>query len=129
MKKTPTKKISKKPVINRMFHQIDANGQVLGRLATQVAILLRGKHKPQFLPHVDLGDFVIVKNIEKIKLTGKKLSQKKYYRFSGYPGGLKIKKMSEVFRDNPAQVLREAVWKMLPKNKQRTNIFKRLKVI
>lgn len=125
-KKITKKKVSKKPVIKRETHNIDAAGQVLGRLATQIAILLRGKDKPDFQPHVDGGNNVIITNAEQIKITGKKLEQKTYYRHSGYPGGLKEKKMDEIFSKNPAEVLKRAVWNMLPKNKLRSKMIKRL---
>lgn len=112
----------------RKTHTIDATGKVLGRLASEIAILLRGKHKSDFAPHKDEGDFVKVKNIEKIKITGNKLEQKKYYRHSGYPGGLKEVPLKKVFKEDPAQVLKKAVWGMLPKNKLRKKQIKRLKI-
>lgn len=114
--------------MKRETHIIDAKGQPLGRLATKIAILLRGKHKPDFKPHEDKGDFVIVKNIKEIKFTGKKLKQKKYYRHSGYPGGLKEISLEKLFRERPAEVLKKAVWGMLPKNRLRKKIIKRLKI-
>lgn len=114
--------------MERKTHTIDASNKSLGRLATQIAILLRGKHKPDFLPYKDTGDFVIVKNVEKIKLTGKKLEKKKYYRHSGYLGGLKEITLKELFQKNPKEVLRKAVWGMLPKNKLRSRIIKKLKI-
>lgn len=125
---TNLKKKEAKPGIQRQTHRIDATGEVLGRLATKVAVLLRGKHKPTFQPHLDQGDNVIVKNISKIKITGKKLKQKKYYHYSGYPGGLKEKSMLELFKKNPGEVLKRAVWNMLPKNKLRKIVIKRLKI-
>lgn len=108
-------------------HIIDAKGKILGRLASEIAILLRGKHKPNFVPYKDMGDFVIVKNVDKLKFTGKKLEQKKYYRHSGYPGGLKEIPLKKLFQQRPQQVLRKAVWGMLPKNKLRKKQIKRLK--
>lgn len=112
--------------IKREKHVIDASGQVLGRLASEIAILLRGKHKVNFVPHVDNGDMVEVKNVTEIKVTGKKMDQKIYYRHSEYPGGLKETKMSKMFSEKPEEVLRLAVWNMLPKNKLRAKAIKRL---
>jgi large subunit ribosomal protein L13 len=99
----------------------------LGRFATQIAILLRGKHKKEFQPNKDLGDFVIVKNIDKIRVTGKKMENKKYYRHSGYLGGLKEISLKELFAKNPAQVLKLAVQRMMPRNKLARQQIKRLK--
>jgi len=113
--------------MDRKQHKIDASGEVLGRLASQIAILLRGKHKVDFQPHLDSGDVVVVKNADKIKLTGEKMEQKKYYRHSGYPGGLKEKPVKEVLEEKPEEVLKRAVYGMLPKNKLRDRIIKRLK--
>lgn len=114
--------------MERKTHTIDATGKVLGRLAVQIALLLRGKEKPTFLPYKDEGDFIIVKNMKNIKVTGKKLEQKKYYRHSGYPGGFKEISMRELLNKNPAEVLKKAVFGMLPKNKTREVIIKRLKI-
>lgn len=109
--------------IERKLHKIDATGQSLGRLASQIALLLRGKNKPEFEPHLDCGDIVEVSHLDKVKITGKKLEQKKYYRHSGYPGGLKEKKM----KDLPlSEVLRRAVREMLPPVKFRKKMMKRL---
>jgi len=115
------------PEITRATHILDAANQSLGRLASQIALLLQGKNKPNYVPYWDQGDEVIVKNIDKIKWTGRKLEQKKYYRYSGYPGGLKTKKLNELWQKNPQEVLRRAVWQMLPKNKLRKEMIKRLK--
>ena len=112
----------------RKTHILDAKDKVLGRLATRIAVLLRGKHKSHFSFHKDVGDFVIVKNVEKIRLTGKKMEEKKYYRHSGYPGGLKEISLKKLFEKDPAQVLKKAVWGMLPKNKLRHRQIKRLKI-
>lgn len=112
--------------MKRQTHTIDATNKPLGRLAAQIAILLRGKHKPDFIPYQDVGDFVMVKNIEKIKVTGKKMKQKIYYHYSGYPGGLKEIPMETLFKRNPREVLRKAIWGMLPKNKLRAKMIKRL---
>lgn len=114
--------------IQRKTHTIDATGKVLGRLATEIAILLRGKHRPNFVPYLDIGDFVVVKNVKEIKLTGKKAEQKKYYHHSGYLGGLKETPFKKIFEKNPAWVLRKAVFGMLPTNKLRAKIIKRLKI-
>ena len=109
-------------------HTIDATGKSLGRLAGQIALLLRGKNKTDFVPYKEMGDFVVVKNIRKIRLTGKKLEQKKYYRHSGFLGGLKEVPMEKIFKVNPGEVLREAVFGMLPKNRLRVKQIKKLKI-
>ena len=103
--------------ITRDWYVVDAEGQTLGRLATQIADRLRGKNKPQYTPHVDTGDFVIVVNAEKIAVTGKKLDQKRYYRHSGYPGGLRSRTLREQLDRQPTEVLRKAVKGMLPRNR------------
>ena len=103
--------------ITREWHVIDAAGVPLGRLASQVAQLLRGKHKPTFAPHLDSGDHVIVVNAAKVALTGAKLDQKKYYRHSGYPGGLRKRTLREQLERRPTEVLRKAVKGMLPRNR------------
>jgi large subunit ribosomal protein L13 len=113
--------------MERQTHTIDATGKVLGRLASEIAILLRGKHKKEFQPNKDLGDFVIVKNVDKIRVTGKKMEKKKYYRHSGYLGGLKEISLKELFAKNPAQVLKLAVQRMMPRNKLSREQIKRLK--
>ena len=109
-------------------HTIDAKGKVLGRLAVEVSALLRGKNKPSFAPHKDIGDSVIVKNVDKIKITGRKFSQKTYYRHSGFLGGLKETPLNKVFEKNPGRVLKMAVFGMMPKNKLRAKQIKRLKI-
>lgn len=109
-------------------HTIDATGKPLGRLAVEIARLLSGKDKPDFMPNKDGGDFVVVKNIKKIRVTGKKMKQKVYYRYSGYPGGLKKIPMEKLFKERPGEVLEKAVWGMLPKNKLRAKMIKRLKI-
>lgn len=114
-------------VMKRETHIIDASGKILGRLASQIAILLQGKRKPDFVPYLDKGDFVVVKNVDKIKISGKKLKQKFYYRHSGYLGHLKEIPLEKVFNRDPGEVLRKAVWNMLPKNKLRKPRIKRLK--
>jgi len=109
-------------------HTLDASNKSLGKLAVQVSILLRGKQKPDFVPYKDNGDFVLVKNFKQIKITGNKLEQKKYYHHSGYIGSLKEKPLGKLMAESPAEVLRKAVWGMLPKNKLRAEQIKRLKV-
>jgi len=113
--------------IQRKTHTIDAAGKVLGRLASEIAVLLRGKNNPHFVPYLDGGDFVAVKNVNRIKVTGKKAEQKKYYRHSGYLGGLKEITFKKIFEKDPSLVLKKAVFGMLPKNKLRAKMIKRLK--
>jgi len=107
---------------------VDADGEVLGRLATRIAARLRGKHNPLFTPHVDTGDWVVVVNADKIVLTGKKMEKKNYYRHSGYIGGLKTTTAKELFNKSPEDLLRFAVKGMLPKNRLGRKLFKKLKV-
>jgi len=113
--------------MNRETHTIDADKRVLGRLATEIVILLRGKNKPDFMPNKDSGSIVIVKNTDKIVITGKKLEQKEYFSYSGYMSGDKFTKVGKVFEKNPGEVLKRAVYGMLPKNKLRDEQIKRLK--
>lgn len=108
-------------------HTIDVKNKVLGRVATQIAILLRGKHKTDFMPNKDMGDIVIIKNIDKIKVTGKKYKDKIYYRHSGYLGSMRETPYGKLFEVNPPEVLRKAVYGMLPNNKLRAKQIKRLK--
>jgi large subunit ribosomal protein L13 len=103
--------------IERAWYVVDAEGQTLGRLATQIADTLRGKRKAQYTPHVDTGDFVVVVNAEKIRVTGKKLDEKLYYRHSGYPGGLRSRPLRDELERRPTEVLRKAVKGMLPRNR------------
>jgi large subunit ribosomal protein L13 len=112
----------------RKWILVDAENQVLGRLSSQIAMRLRGKHLPHFTPHVDLGDFVIVINAEKVRLTGNKLDQKVYYRHSGYMGGVKATTARKLNQDNPEKMIRLAVWGMLPKNRLGRKLIKKLKV-
>ncbi len=114
--------------VERKWYVIDAQDKALGRVATEVARLLRGKHKPIFTPHVDTGDFVIVLNTEKILLTGNKAEQKFYYRHSGYPGGIKAVSYGELLKKKPQKVMELAVKGMLPHNKLGSAMFKKLKV-
>lgn len=112
--------------IDRKQHKIDAKDKAVGRIASEIAILLRGKNKPEFEPHIDGGDVVEVRNIDKLSFTGKKLEQKKYYKYSGYPGGLKEKKMGDLKESNPAEILKRAVREMLPPVRFRKDMLKRL---
>lgn len=114
--------------VDKKWLVIDANDKVLGRVAVETARILRGKHRPQFAPHMDTGDFVIVINADKIRLTGKKLQQKIYYRHSGYPGGLKETKASTMLKEKPDRMLRLAVRGMLPKNSLGRSQLTKLKV-
>ena len=114
--------------VERKWYIIDAEGKVLGRLASEAARILRGKHKPQFTPHVDTGDFVIIINADKIQLTGKKLDNKKYYRHSGYPGGLKVTVAGEMLKNKPERMIEIAVKGMLPKNTLGRSQAKKLKI-
>lgn len=114
--------------VERKWYVIDASGQTLGRLASEVATLLRGKHKPEFTPHVDTGDFVIVINADQIVLTGNKLDQKKYRRHSGYPGGLKEMTYRDLLNKRPERAIEVAVKGMLPKNRLGRKMFTKLKV-
>lgn len=117
-----------KEVIKREDHTIDATDKVLGRLATQVAVLLRGKNKPGFANNKDIGDFVIIKNVDKMRFTGKKFEDKIYYRHTLYLGGLKEATMKEIYiKKGAGEILRKAVMGMLPKNKLRAIYIKRLK--
>jgi large subunit ribosomal protein L13 len=114
--------------VTREWHVIDADGQTLGRLATQVAIFLRGKHKPTYTPHMDMGDHVVVVNAEKIRVTGDKLQQKRYYRYSGYPSGLKSRTLAEQLAKFPTRVIEDAVRGMLPGGPLGDAMFKKLHV-
>ena len=114
--------------IERKWFVVDASGQVLGRLASQVAQVLRGKHRPTFTPHVDTGDFVVVINADKIKLTGEKMTQKLYHRWSGIPGGFKSEAARLVMAKKPDFIIRKAVWGMLPKNVLGRQLITKLKV-
>jgi large subunit ribosomal protein L13 len=114
--------------VTREWYLVDAEGKTLGRLATQIADTLRGKRKPQYTPHVDTGDFVVVVNAEKIQVTGNKLDQKRYYRHSGYPGGLRSRTLREQLERRPTEVLRVAVKGMLPKNRLARQQLTKLKI-
>jgi large subunit ribosomal protein L13 len=114
--------------IERKWFIVDADGKTLGRMATVIAEVLRGKLKPQFTPHADTGDFVVVVNAEKVHLSGKKPQQKTYQRYSGYPGGLKIETFEDVIKKHPERVIESAVRGMIPKNKLGRAVIKKLKV-
>jgi len=114
--------------VERKWYVVDAKGKPLGRVASQVAAILRGKHKPQFTPHVDTGDFVIVINASEVELTGKKATKKIYYRHSGYPGGLKATTAGDMRNNRPERMIELAVKGMLPKNSLGRKQFKKLKV-
>ena len=114
--------------VERRWYVVDADGQTLGRLATQIADTLRGKEKAQYTPHVDTGDFVVVVNAEKVLVTGNKLDQKRYYRHSGYPGGLRSRTLREQLERRPTEVIRKAVKGMLPKNRLARKQLNKLKI-
>ncbi|MCG0238171.1 MAG: 50S ribosomal protein L13 [Firmicutes bacterium] len=114
--------------VQRKWYVVDATGKTLGRLAAKVAAVLRGKHKPTFTPHIDCGDYVIVINAEKIRLTGKKLDKKIYFRHSGYLGGVKQFTARWMIENRPTRVIELAVWGMLPKNRLGRKMFRKLKV-
>lgn len=114
--------------MKRETHTIDAANKVLGRVACEIATLLRGKHKADFKPYKDIGDFVVVKNAGKIRLTGEKIEKKFYYHHTGYLGGLKKTPLKKIFGANPGKILKKAVFGMLPKNKLRAKQIKRLKI-
>ncbi len=110
------------------WYLVDATDKVLGRLATQIATRLRGKHKPEYTPHVDTGDHIVIVNAAKIRVTGDKINQKKYYRHSGYPGGIKETALSDELENNPERVIERAVKGMLPKNSLGRAMFRKLRV-
>ena len=112
----------------RTWYVVDAEGQTLGRLATRIADALRGKRKPEYTPHIDTGDFVVVINAEKIHVTGNKLEQKRYWRHSGYPGGIKSRTLAEMLDRRPEEVIRKAVKGMLPRNRLARRQLTKLKV-
>lgn len=114
--------------VEKNWHLVDAEDKVLGRLAVKIATILSGKNKAQYSPNADLGDFVVVVNAEKVKVTGNKFSQKNYYHHTGYPGGLKTKSFEKMQEDSPEKIIEKAVKGMLPKNKLANQIIKKLKV-
>lgn len=121
-------KSANKATVTKEWLLVNAEDQVLGRLASKVAKLLRGKHKPDFTPHVDGGDYVVIINAEKVKLTGKKLTDKKYFRHTGYPGGQVIDTPEVLFRKKPTAVVEKAIKGMLPKNRLGSELFRNLHV-
>jgi large subunit ribosomal protein L13 len=120
--------VTKPGSVEREWYVVDAEGKTLGRLASQIAAVLRGKHKPQFSPAVDVGDYVIVINAEKIRVTGRKMEQKRYYRHSGYPGGLSEITLADQLERHPTRVIGAAVKGMLPRNRLGRKMLKKLKV-
>lgn len=124
-----THKTTTPSTVTRNWHEIDASKETLGRVASKIAHLLRGKHKRDFAPHMDMGDFVVATNVDKLKFTGRKVEQKKYYRHSGYLGGLKTTTLSQELQKNPEKVLRRAVQEMLDDVKFRKSMMSRLKVV
>lgn len=120
--------IASKDEVERNWVLVDARDKVLGRLAADVASILRGKTKPTYTPHLDVGDFVVIINAEKVKLTGNKLEQKKYYHHSGYMGGLKERTARQVLEKKPEEIIRHAVKGMLPKNSLGSSMLKKLKI-
>lgn len=114
--------------IKRQTHTIDAKDKILGRLVTEVATLLMGKNKPSYVPYLDIGDFVVITNASKVKLTGKKMQEKKYVRHSGYPGGLKVETFGKIIERRPEYVIEHAVKGMLPHSKLGRQMIKKLKV-
>jgi large subunit ribosomal protein L13 len=119
--------VTKPGSVERKWYVVDAEGQTLGRLASRIAAVLRGKHKPQFSPAVDVGDYVIVVNAEKIRVTGRKMEQKMYYRHSGYPGGLTEITLADQLKRHPTRVIHLAVRGMLPRNRLGRKMLKKLK--
>ena len=118
-----------KATVNKEWVVVDAEGQILGRLASKVAKIIRGKHKPEYTPHVDCGDNVIVINAEKVVLTGKKLTDKQYVRHTGYPGGQRVQSPEDILKKYPERLIEKAVKGMLPKNRLGSSLFKNLKVV
>ena len=117
-----------KETVTKQWYVVDAEGEILGRLASKVAYVLRGKHKPEYTPHVDCGDNVIIINAEKVVLTGKKLTDKEYIRHSGYPGGQKAETPVEMLEKHPERIIEHAIKGMLPKNRLGSELFRNLKV-
>lgn len=118
----------KKEEVKREWYIVDAKDKVLGRLASKLAYILQGKHRPDYTPHVDQADFIVVINAEKVKLTGKKLDQKVYWRHSGYMGGLKLETARKLLERKPEQLIYLAVKRMLPRNRMRKKLLKKLKI-
>ena len=120
--------MQKKEEVTRNWYEIDAEGKILGKIATEIAVRLMGKHKPSYTPHVDGGDYVVVINADKFAVTGNKMLDEKYYRHSGYPGGLKVRNLEEMLEKKPTEIIRKAVERMLPKNKLGNQMINRLKI-
>ncbi|HMP18074.1 MAG TPA: 50S ribosomal protein L13, partial [Gemmatales bacterium] len=114
--------------VQQKWHHIDATDQVVGRLAVKIARILSGKHRPEYTPHIDTGDFVVVTNCEKVRLSGNKIHQKVYQHFTGYPDGRKVRPVKEILEKKPEMVLREAVRRMLPKNNLARQMLSKLKI-
>jgi large subunit ribosomal protein L13 len=125
LQKTYTPKASS---IEHQWHLVDATDKVLGRLASQIAQVLKGKHKPTYAPHMDMGDHVVVVNVEKIRVTGSKADKKVYHRHTGYPGGLRTTSFERMMEDHPDRILKKAVWGMLPNNRLGRQLLKKLRV-
>ncbi|MGB9771381.1 MAG: 50S ribosomal protein L13 [Candidatus Kapaibacteriota bacterium] len=119
---------AKESEVEKKWWVVDASGQTLGRLASQIARLIRGKHKPYFTPHIDCGDFVIVINAEKVQVEGKRIEKKEYFHYTGYPGGEVFRKFKDLVKTKPEFVIRHAVWGMLPKNRLGRRLINKLKV-
>lgn len=124
-----SQKITLPKTVNRIWYEIDASGQTMGRVATRIATILRGKHKRDFTPHMDMGDFVVAINVDNLKFTGRKVEQKKYYRHTGYMGGIRTKTLKDELVKNPDQVLRRAVFSMLDDVKFRKAMISRLRFV
>ncbi|GBD92679.1 50S ribosomal protein L13 [bacterium BMS3Abin05] len=120
--------MAKKGQVEQKWYVIDADGLILGRLASRVASIVRGKNKPIFTPHVDTGDNIVILNAEKVRLTGRKLDGKKYYHHSGYPGGIKEIPARKLLQEKPEEVLRHAIWGMLPHTKLGRKLLKKVKI-
>jgi len=123
--KTYTPKASS---IEHQWHVVDATDKVLGRLASQIAQVLKGKHRPTYAPHMDMGDHIVVVNVEKIRVTGSKADKKVYHRHTGYPGGLRTTSFERMMEDHPDRILKKAVWGMLPNNRLGRQLLKKLRV-
>lgn len=120
--------MAKPEEMQRKWYLIDAEDKTLGRLATEIARILRGKHKPIYTPHIDTGDYVVVINAEKVEVTGNKHENKLYYRHSGYPGGIKSTNFATLKRTKPERIIEKAVWGMIPHNRLGRSVFKKLRV-
>lgn len=118
----------RKEDVERKWHLVDVEGKVLGRVATDIALKLQGKHKPTYTPHTDAGDYVVVTNAKKVAVTGKKVTDKIYYSHTGFPGGIKNRTFGEMLERNPEKIIEKAVFNMLPKNRLRSDRMARLKI-